>query len=237
MPSGGNCCYLPTIRRWSLYKDDVHVAHQYRVVSPVKNQNVEGILLAAGESRRMGFPKPLLRLNGETFLTHIVRSMLVTVERLIIVLGAHADRVRAAVPADDRITTVENPDYGLGQLSSICRGLTAVGAEASAAILHLVDHPTVRPETFRQLSAEYRKSGKPIVIVRCGNRRGHPVLFDRSVFDELKRAPLDVGARAIVKANGDRVRYVDVDDPGVLLDLDTPADLLRAGISSSVPSR
>lgn len=204
---------------------------------PVKNQKIEGILLAAGESRRMGFPKPLLRLNGDTFLSHIARSMLTAVERLIIVLGAHADQVSAAVPADHRIITVENPDYILGQLSSIKRGLSAVGVEASAAILHLVDHPAVRPETFNRLIAEYQKSGKPILVARCGDRRGHPVLFDRSVFDELQHAPIEIGARAVVKANDDRVIYVDVDDSGVLLDLDTPADLVRAGIPSKVPSR
>jgi len=203
---------------------------------PVKSKKIEGILLAAGESRRMGFPKPLLRLNGETFLTHIAGSMLVAVERLIIVLGAHLDAVAAAVPADDRVSMIENPDYRLGQLSSIKSGLRAVSAHADAAIVHLVDHPTVRPETFSQLADEYRLSGKPIVVVRCGGRRGHPVLFDRSIFDELQRAPIAVGARAVVKADNDRVSYVDVDDPGVLLDLDTPADLARAGLPSRVRS-
>jgi len=200
----------------------------------VKNQKIEGILLAAGESRRMGFPKPLLRLNGETFLAHIARSMLMAVERLIIVLGAQADRVAAAVPADDRITVVDNSDYRMGQLSSIKRGLSAIRSEAAAALLHLVDHPTVLPATFSRLITEYQKSGKPILVVGCGARRGHPVLFDRSVFDELARAPMDVGARAVVKANDDRVIYVDVDDPGVVLDLDTPADLVRAGLPSPV---
>jgi len=203
----------------------------------VKNTKIEGILLAAGESRRMGFPKPLLRLNGETFLTHIAGSMLVAVERLIVVLGAHLDAVAAAVPADDRISVIQNPDYRLGQLSSIKRGLRAVSTSADAAIVHLVDHPTVRPETFRRLAGEYRLSRKPIVVVRCGGRRGHPVLFDRSIFDELQRAPIEGGARAVVKADNDRISYVDVDDPGVLLDLDTPADLMRAGLPSRVPSQ
>lgn len=184
----------------------------------------------------MGFPKPLLRLNGETFLTHTAGSMLVAVARLIIVLGAHFDAVAAAVPADDRISIIENSDYRLGQLSSIKCGLRAVAAHVDAAIVHLVDHPTVRPETFSRLAGEYELSGKPIVVARCSGRRGHPVLFDRSIFDELQRAPLEAGARAVVKADADRVIYVDVNDPGVLLDLDTPADLARAGIPSRVPS-
>jgi molybdenum cofactor cytidylyltransferase len=199
-------------------------------VRSVKRKRIEGILLAAGESRRMGFPKPLLRLNGETFLDHIAASMLVTVERLVIVLGAHRDAVMAAVPADNRISIIENRDYTLGQLSSIKAGLHAVSACADAAIVHLVDHPTVLPETFGRLAGEYQLSMKPILITRCRGHRGHPVLFDRSIFAELQRAPTDVGARAVVNANTDRVIYVDVDDPGVLLDLDTPADLARAGL-------
>jgi molybdenum cofactor cytidylyltransferase len=196
----------------------------------VRTKRIEGILLAAGESRRMGFPKPLLRLNGETFLSHIAASMLVTVERLIIVLGAHRDAVMAVVPPDNRISVIDNPDYAMGQLSSIKAGLRAVSAQADAAIVHLVDHPTVLPETFGRLAGGYQLSGKPILVARCRGHRGHPVLFDRSVFDELQQAPIDVGARAVVKANADRVIYVDVDDPGVLQDLDTPADLEQAGL-------
>ena len=96
---------------------------------------VTAIVLAAGESRRMGFPKPLLRLNGETFLTHIAGCMLLAVERLIIVLGAYRDTIAAAVPTDYRISIVDNPDYGLGQLSSIKRGLAAVSADADAVIV------------------------------------------------------------------------------------------------------
>jgi molybdenum cofactor cytidylyltransferase len=196
----------------------------------VKRKRIEGILLAAGESRRMGFPKPLLRLNGETFLAHTASSMLQTTERLIIVLGAHRDAIGAAVPADNRIAVIENPDYALGQLSSIKAGLRAVSVHADAAIVHLVDHPTVMTESFSRLASEYESSQKPILVARYRGRRGHPVLFDRSIFDELQQAPTDVGARAVVKANMDRVIYVDVDDPGILLDLDTPADLARAGL-------
>lgn len=199
-------------------------------VRPVKKKRIEGILLAAGESRRMGFPKPLLRLNGETFLTHLAPSMLRTVERLIVVVGAHRDAVVAVVPADDRIDIIENPDYLQGQLSSIKAGLRAISADADAAMVHLVDHPTVLPETFSRLAGEYQLSGKPIVVARCHGHRGHPVLFDRSIFSELQRASTDVGARAVVNADKDRVIYADVDDPGVLLDLDTPADLARAGL-------
>jgi molybdenum cofactor cytidylyltransferase len=193
-------------------------------------KRIEGILLAAGESRRMGFPKPLLRIDGETFLTYVTRSMLTTVARVIIVLGAHRDAVASAIPADDRISVIENPEYRMGQLSSIKAGLGAVSAATAAAIVHLVDHPTVLPETFKSVAEGYHASKKPIVVTRCGGRRGHPVLFDRAIFEEIQQAPLDIGARAVVMADADRLVYVDVDDPGVLLDLDTPADLAQAGL-------
>ena len=192
--------------------------------------SIEGVLLAAGESRRMGFPKPLLRLGGQTFLEHTAASMLSAVDRLVIVLGAHREAVGAAVPADARINIADNPDYMRGQLSSIKAGLLAISRCAAAVVVHLVDHPTVSPTTFRLLTEEYASSGKPIVLARFQGHRGHPVLFDRSIFDELQQLPVEVGARAVVNAYPDRVSYVDVDDAGVLLDLDTPADLVRAGL-------
>jgi molybdenum cofactor cytidylyltransferase len=192
---------------------------------------VEGILLAAGESRRMGYPKPLLKVGDETFVAHLTAAMLTVVARLTIVVGAHADRVRPAIPPDPRIKVVDNPEWTRGQLSSIKAGIRALPSEASAAIIHLTDHPTVKAETFAALVDAHRQSAKPIVIARHSGRRGHPVLFERAVFNELLDAPEDQGARVVVNANPSRVVYVDVDDPGILLDLDTPEDLARAGFA------
>ncbi|MBV8771705.1 MAG: nucleotidyltransferase family protein [Deltaproteobacteria bacterium] len=192
-------------------------------------RRIEGVLLAAGESRRMGFPKPLLHLaDGETFLAHTATAMLTVVGRLVIVLGAHRRAVEAAVPADRRISVVENSRYVLGQLSSIKVGIQQVSAMADAALVHLVDHPTVRESTFQQLQDEFESGDKPIVVTRFQNRRGHPVIFGRSIFPELLDASEAVGARMVVNAAPERVGYSDVNDPGVLLDLDTPEDLERA---------
>jgi molybdenum cofactor cytidylyltransferase len=114
-------------------------------------REIDGILLAAGESRRMGYPKPLLRIDNESFLAHTAAIMLDVVERLIIVLGAHSERIRPAVPRDSRIVVVENRFYERGQLSSLKAGLPA--ATASAALVHLADHPLVKPATFEALVA------------------------------------------------------------------------------------
>jgi molybdenum cofactor cytidylyltransferase len=175
--------------------------------------DIAGILLAAGESRRMGYPKPLLKVGDETFVAHLAAAMLKVVAALTIVVGAHADRVRPAIPADQRIKVVDNPNWVRGQLSSIQAGIQALAPDASAALIHLTDHPTVKAETFAAVVDAYRQSKKPIVIARHGGRRGHPVLFDRSLFAELLDAPEDQGARTVVNADASRVVYVDVDDP------------------------
>jgi len=198
-------------------------------------RRLEGIVLAAGESRRMGYPKPLLEIGGRTFIEHIAETMLAVVPRLVIVIGAHRDRVRAAIPRDARIAILENPNYSRGQLSSLKAGLGAVQPDSAGAIVHLGDHPMVRVETFRAIVDSYNRTGKPIVIARHNGRRGHPVIFDRALFTELLSAPEEEGARHVVNADPSRVAYVDLDDPGINLDLDTPTDLSRAGLPPPPP--
>ncbi len=178
----------------------------------------------------MGYPKPLLEVGGRTFIEQIADTMLAVVPRLVIVIGAHRERVRAAIARDVRIAIIENPDYSRGQLSSLKVGLGAVQPDSAGAIVHLGDHPMVRVETFRAIVDSYNRTGKPIVIARHDGRRGHPVIFDRALFGELMSAPQGEGARNVVNADASRVAYVDLDDPGINLDLDTPADLARAGL-------
>jgi molybdenum cofactor cytidylyltransferase len=97
-------------------------------------------------------------------------------------------------------------------------------------LVHLGDHPTVRTETFQAMVDYYDETGKPIVIARHNGHRGHPVIFDRELFAELQSCPEQEGARHVVNADASRVAYVDLPDPGINLDLDTPSDLARAGL-------
>jgi molybdenum cofactor cytidylyltransferase len=216
-----------------LSSDHVVAARQAGSGPSAAGATFEAILLAAGESRRMGYPKPLLKLGSRTFIEILAAAILQSVARLIVVVGAHADAVRGAIPADPRILVVENPDFLKGQLSSIKAALPRVGAAAAGALIHLADHPMVRAETFAAVVDSYRRARKPIAIARYRGRRGHPVLFARELFVELAAAPEDQGARAVVLADPSRVAYVDVDDAGVLADLDTPEDLERAGLARS----
>jgi molybdenum cofactor cytidylyltransferase len=209
---------------------------------------INAIVLAAGESKRMGMPKPLLRFprsmgvppmdcesrarcpcygsDDTTFLEQIVSVLRRSeVGRITVVLGAQAPRVVAATDLSG-VGVVINENYGEGQLSSLTAGLKSVPSKTEAILLCLVDNPLITAESADGVVGAFRISGKPIVIPVFEGRRGHPTLFARPMFDELLHAPADQGARYVVQANGDRVFEVTTRDPGILARIDTPEDYL-----------
>ena len=197
----------------------------------VTRPTIDGILLAAGESRRMGFPKPLLRIGNESFLTRTLRSMLEVARDVVVVTGAYQQPVSDEVPHGPRLRIVHNADFERGQLSSLKCAIGATSADVDGVLVHLADHPLVQGATFRALAEKYEVTRAPILIARHRGQRGHPALFAKGVFSELLAAPDSEGARFVVNAQPARVVYVDVEDPGVTLDLDTPEDLERAGLA------
>jgi CTP:molybdopterin cytidylyltransferase MocA len=201
---------------------------------------VAAIVLAAGESRRMGFPKALLPIAGHTFVEHIVRALAAAgVDAVYVVLGAHADRIQAAVDlAPARV--VLNPDWPRGQLSSLQAGLRALPPGAHDAVLMaLVDHPLIEPRVVRAVIDAHARTGRPIVVPVHNGRRGHPVLFAARLIPELLAAPLDAGARAVIRAHAAEVLELPTDAPGVLADIDTPqlyAEWLGTGPAPAAPA-
>jgi molybdenum cofactor cytidylyltransferase len=187
------------------------------------------IILAAGESSRMGTPKALLRdRDGEIFIRRIVRSLAdAGLASPVVVTGRHHALVvealsESALPA---VRVVRNPDPARGQLSSLWAGMDeACRPEIHAIVVTLVDVPLVAPSTIHSVIEAWRRTRAPIVRPAVGVRRGHPVIFDRAVFDELRRAPVDAGARVVVRAHFDEIIDVPVDDPGCIVDVDTPED-------------
>jgi molybdenum cofactor cytidylyltransferase len=184
--------------------------------------SVAGLILAAGESRRMGFPKALLRYRDETFLDTLIGLFAERCQPVIVVLGAHAGRIREGTrrPA----TFVTNEDYQRGQTSSMQCGLRAVPSAAGSVLFTLVDHPAVSAATLDALLAGQVQVPGPLVRVpRYQGRRGHPIWFSREIIAEFLGLPELGAARDIVRSHAAQTEFLDVDDPGILADIDDAA--------------
>jgi molybdenum cofactor cytidylyltransferase len=181
-----------------------------------------GLILAAGESRRMGFPKALLRYREETFLDRLVGLFAARCAPVIVVLGAEAERIRAGERPSGQAdaTYVVNPDWARGQTTSMQCGLRAVPPEADGVLFTLVDHPAVAPATIEALLAE--PCAALVRVPRYHGRRGHPIWFSRAIIDEFLALPETGAARDVVRGHAAETEFVDVDDPGILADIDDP---------------
>lgn len=189
---------------------------------------MRAILLAAGASTRMGQPKAGLRvsLDGPTFAAAAVEALRASgVTGAVVVAGAHPEAVTAALTGVADVRVLVHDGWAAGQLSSLRAGLDAVDVpELEAILVTLVDCPLVRPATVRRLIETWEHTRAPIVRPAIGERHGHPVIFDRATFADLRSAPLEVGAKAVIARWSTAIVNVPVDDPGVLADIDTPAD-------------
>ncbi len=195
---------------------------------------IPAIVLAGGKSSRMGRPKATLPLDGgDTFLSRIVRTFMAAgVEDVVVVVGHDAGRIVSSFD-EFRLNAriVQNPDYEQGQLTSLIAGLRVVDRPGVvAALMTLVDVPLVSESTVRAVLERYRQTRAPIVRPVHGDKHGHPVLIDRSLFDAIKHADPAAGAKPVIRANVTARGDVEVDDPGAFADFDTPDDLRSAGL-------
>jgi len=189
-------------------------------------------VLAAGESRRMGSPKALLPgPDGRVFIARIVRTLhAADLTDVLVITGVHHSLIESALREDGlhgTVRLVRNPDPARGQLSSIWTALDACPPDAAGVLMTLVDVPMITSQTVQAVVAAWQESRAPVVRPIVAGRRGHPVIFDRRVFHELRSAPLESGARAVVRAHWGESVDVPVDDPGSLVDVDTPDDYER----------
>ncbi len=187
-------------------------------------QRVAAVILAGGESSRMGRPKALLPLDGATFLQTICKRLRrAGVGDILVVAASAAGPIRdAGVLRDERL--VENPKPENGQLSSLQAGVAALGPAIPAAVCCLVDHPQVAVDTYVRLIQAWRLNRGSIVLPRCNGKHGHPIVIDRRFFKELLQLPPEATMRAIVHRNDEETLDVDVDDPAINRDVDTPED-------------
>ncbi len=185
---------------------------------------IVAVVLSAGESSRMGRPKALLPIDGQTFIERIVSALKQSsVSKVIVILGHNAEDMRRRIEHLP-VEILVNSDYMRGQLSSLQVAVRRLESEADCEgmLVHLVDHPYIDPILVDEMIRRFYESQKLIVVPRREGRRGHPVIFSRALFAELLAAPMDQGAKAVVNAHRDDTLEIETDQEGITVDIDTP---------------
>jgi len=193
---------------------------------------IPGVILAAGQSSRMGEPKALLRIapEGPSFVERVAAVLLEGGVIDALVVGRPDDEaLRAAVEGlGTLVRFIVNEHAEMGQLSSVIAGLNAADRPGVGAVLVTpVDVPLIRPATVSALLAAFASTRAAVVRATHRGRHGHPVIFGRTVFDELRRADPSIGAKAVVQSHQRDLIDVEVNDPGVLHDIDDPEEYAR----------
>lgn len=202
---------------------------------------ISALVLAAGQSRRMGGPNKLLvQIDGKAMVAHVVDMLLTSkVFSITVVTGHQADQVKTAL-AGRNVTFVHNPRYGEGLSTTLGAGVAALPPEADGAIVCLGDMPKLTAAAVDKLIAAYDPvENRSIIVPTSGGKRGNPVLWGKRYFAEMRAISGDVGARAMIGEHQDQVAEVEIGDRGVLVDIDTKEalDALSAeGRNVTVPA-
>ena len=188
---------------------------------------IAAVVLAAGASQRMGEQNKLLALwQGKPLVRHVVEtSIKANTDQTIVVTGHEAASMKQTLDGLD-VHLVDNPDYREGLSASLKAGVRSVDAECSGAVILLADMPRLKVATLNVLIQAFVDcDGRSICVPICGLRRGNPVIWPRAFFPDILELNGDQGARALISRYQGRVLEVPCDDEGVLMDIDTPADL------------
>ncbi len=189
---------------------------------------IYAIVLAAGESRRMGAPKQLLPFGGKTVLLAVVdRLLLSRADGVLVVLGCRAEEVRATLGGRP-VQVVLNLDYAQGMLASVQAGVAALPPDATASLICLGDQPTLDPAVVDQVIEAHRQTGRGIVIPTFNGKRGHPALISLRYRDEILALSGEPGLKAVMRGHLEDTAEVEVHRPEILDDIDTPEDYQKA---------
>jgi molybdenum cofactor cytidylyltransferase len=184
-----------------------------------------GIILAGGESRRIGSPKALLKIGKDTFADRISNVMKnAGVETILLVAGAHHNEIEKH---SGKYSVISNPDFALGQFSSLQQGIRHLPDNTSLVLVWPVDLPLVQLNTVQVLLDVAQQQNNPITLPVHSNKRGHPVIYNAEVLKRiLSMQPTDT-AKQLLDFFAGRISLVNVQDPAVLIDIDTSEDYDR----------
>jgi molybdenum cofactor cytidylyltransferase len=181
---------------------------------------IAGIILSAGASRRMGTPKALLALDGETFLDRLIRLFSEVAVTPIVVLGHQAAQIQSGIRRGAQAAFVVNPDPERGMLSSLQCGLRAVPQTAEAVMFTPVDHPNLERSTLEKLIGHFNAQHASAIVPAFHGEHGHPVLIARPLVAELLALPATAQASDVIHRYRSETDYISVDDPAVITDID-----------------
>ena len=189
---------------------------------------ITALILAAGESKRMGQPKMLLPWANTTVISHVITVFRNSgVEDVLVVTGGAKEEVEDAISRHN-VRAVYNKHFTNGEmLSSIQCGIRALTRQTQAVLMVLGDQPQVQERCVRLVCSKYNDSKADIVVPSYNMRRGHPWLITRPLWDELLNFENPYTPRDFLNAHSDNIQYVNINSSDILADLDTPEDYQR----------
>ncbi len=189
--------------------------------------NITPIVLAAGSSARMGYPKALLPLGPETFLTHILRILeTFDLPDARVVLGDHAARILPVLHLYS-VRILINPDPARGQFSSLRLALENLDRDVAGCLVWPVDQPLVSAELLQELIQLFLHSGRSLAMPRCRGKAGHPAIFGAAMIRELLAAPAEADAKSYVARHAHDTSWLATEETGTIEDIDTPEEYRR----------
>lgn len=205
-----------------------------QVKSAASRKMISGIILAAGESRRMGRPKLLLPWGKTTILEKVVDNYLkANISELVVVVGANQESIREILISKP-VVIVENAQYLEGMGTSIGKGVHAAADQAEGYLVGLGDQPLITSEIIDALITVFLEEHPGIALCSYRKQQGHPVIFARKFRQALCELKGDMGGRTIISQHGAEVKYVDIGSEAILVDIDTPDDYRK--LDKNVPS-
>jgi molybdenum cofactor cytidylyltransferase len=189
--------------------------------------NITPVILAAGDSMRMGYPKALLPFGAETFLTHILATLKeLDLDVARVVLGTHEPQIRPLLHSH-QVRILVNPNPARGQFSSMRLALEGLDSNCRGCLLWPVDQPLISLELIRGLLRLFGQTSAPLVLPVCSGKTGHPAIFGRELIDELLAAPPDANPKLIIAKFKTKAARLPCDEIGTIEDIDSPDDYLR----------
>lgn len=186
------------------------------------------IILAAGESKRMGQPKMLLPYGEKTIVETVIDCALASMaDEVLVVLGANREKIIKRIK-NLSVKSVVNPNFSSGMLSSVQVGFKALPEEVESALVLLGDQPGITSAIIDRLLEAYGSSKKSIVVPIYQGSRGHPVLIDTKYREEIHSLHNEIGLRELLHNHPDEVLEVDLDEAEILQDVDNPEDYHQA---------